>query len=109
MAWIGLIDPDTLVVEPVARCGHEEGYLDKIAISLSDHLPERRGATGQSLRTGKFFICKFPMRGRMHSRPFFHAGRKEDVLPLMSNRNTLLKDTELNLWIARDSVRMVRI
>jgi PAS domain S-box-containing protein len=36
MAWIGLINPNTHVIEPVASCGEVDGYLDQMRIDISD-------------------------------------------------------------------------
>ncbi len=57
MAWIGLVDPDTLLMNPVAVCGHEDGYLKEKRISIDEKIPEGRGPTGTAIRTGGYFIC----------------------------------------------------
>jgi len=49
MAWIGMVDPDTHLVKPVAHQGFEDGYLDGMVISVDD-IPEGRGPTGTSIR-----------------------------------------------------------
>ena len=36
MAWIGMLDPATHILEPVASSGSVDGYLDEIRIDLSD-------------------------------------------------------------------------
>ena len=56
MAWIGLVDPETLLVEPVAHWGFEDGYLNAVRISVQE-APEGRGPTGSALREGRHFIC----------------------------------------------------
>jgi HD-GYP domain-containing protein (c-di-GMP phosphodiesterase class II)/DNA-binding response OmpR family regulator len=56
MAWVGLVNPDTLLVKPVARWGVEEGYLSNITISAAD-VPEGRGPIGTAIRTGNYVIC----------------------------------------------------
>jgi len=57
MAWIGLVDEETKLVNPVAFAGNEDGYLLKIKkISISD-LAEGRGPTGTAIREGKHFVC----------------------------------------------------
>jgi len=57
MAWIGLIDEETKIVNPVAKDGAEEGYLSAIRqISVSD-VPEGRGPTGNAIRKGEHFVC----------------------------------------------------
>jgi PAS domain S-box-containing protein len=56
MAWIGLVDPDTLSVRPVVSCGDTGGYLQDIRIYASD-VPEGRGPTGKAVFEGKYSIC----------------------------------------------------
>jgi len=56
MAWVGLVDRESLLVKPVAHWGFEEGYLDQIRISVWD-VPEGNGPTGEAIRVGKHFIC----------------------------------------------------
>jgi len=55
MAWIGLLNQRTLRVMPVTYWGDEDGYLDKICISIRD-IPEGRGPTGTAIREGKCCI-----------------------------------------------------
>ena len=56
MAWVGLVNRNTLVVEPVAHWGAEDGYLSQITVSIDD-APEGRGPTGRALRSGKRYVC----------------------------------------------------
>jgi len=56
MVWIGMVDKDSQLVQPVAKYGVEEGYLDGIKISVSDS-PEGRDPTGRALREGKSLVC----------------------------------------------------
>jgi PAS domain S-box-containing protein len=56
MAWIGLLNPETRVVEPVARYGFEEGYLDGLKITVAEEA-EGAGPTGRALREGRHFVC----------------------------------------------------
>jgi DNA-binding response OmpR family regulator len=49
MAWIGLVDPVTHEVRPVAACGYEEGYLSTVSVSI-DHIPKGMGLTGTAIR-----------------------------------------------------------
>jgi PAS domain S-box-containing protein len=50
-AWVGLLDEASKEVRPVARCGHEDGYLDDIHISL-ECTDRGRGPTGIAVSTG---------------------------------------------------------
>jgi|GEM_PF-721727 len=57
MAWIGLVDEQTKLVNPVVHSGVEDGYLSAITkISIGD-VPEGRGPTGTAIREGRHFIC----------------------------------------------------
>jgi CheY-like chemotaxis protein len=51
MAWIGMIDPVTRKVYPVAACGYEEGYLSNLSITV-DNVPQGMGLTGTAIREG---------------------------------------------------------
>jgi PAS domain S-box-containing protein len=51
MAWIGLLDPATKRVSPVASHGDANGYLDDIAV-IADEVPEGRGPTGRAVISG---------------------------------------------------------
>ncbi len=57
MAWIGLVDERTKLVNPVVHSGVEDGYLSMIKkISIGD-VPEEHGPTGTAIREGKHFVC----------------------------------------------------
>jgi PAS domain S-box-containing protein/putative nucleotidyltransferase with HDIG domain len=56
MAWVGLVQPDTLLVKPVAFWGIEKGYLEEIRISSAD-ISEGRGPVGMAIRQGRHCIC----------------------------------------------------
>ena len=55
MAWIGLLDKATRVVQPVAQWG-DTGYLGAIRIVAAD-VPEGQGPTGRAVFEGSHFIC----------------------------------------------------
>ncbi|MFZ2411536.1 MAG: PAS domain S-box protein [Candidatus Methanoperedens sp.] len=57
MAWIGMIDEKTNLVNPVAYSGVEDGYLSNIkAISVED-VPAGRGPTGTAIRENRHYVC----------------------------------------------------
>jgi PAS domain S-box-containing protein len=56
MAWMGIVDEETLEVKPVVHYGYEAGYLDQIQISLDLELPEGKGPTGTSLRDRRVIV-----------------------------------------------------
>lgn len=56
MAWVGLTDSDTNMVNPVASYGDTSGYLAKIKIYATD-VSEGRGPTGRAASEGTYSIC----------------------------------------------------
>lgn len=56
LAWIGFVDPSTQQIRVTAKYGRDDGYLDAVAISLRDDVPEGRGPTGVAMREGRAFI-----------------------------------------------------
>ncbi len=56
LAWFGIVDTTTGVVQVVAIAGASRGYVEKLRITVGDE-PSGRGPTGSALREGKFVIC----------------------------------------------------
>ena len=56
MAWIGLVDPASREVRPVAACGYEAGYLSLLSIT-TDNVPQGMGLTGSCIRERQPMIC----------------------------------------------------
>jgi signal transduction histidine kinase len=56
MAWIGIPEPESELIKPVAWWGREEGYLRNSRIAIADE-PEGRGPTGSAAREGRRFVC----------------------------------------------------
>jgi PAS domain S-box-containing protein/putative nucleotidyltransferase with HDIG domain len=50
--WIGLVQPDSLEVKPVAWAGHEDGYLSGIKVTWDDS-PSGLGPIGTAIKTGQ--------------------------------------------------------
>lgn len=53
MAWVGLTNEATLMVDPVASFGAGTGYLDGIQISVCGDSPLGQGPTGTSIRENR--------------------------------------------------------
>ena len=70
MAWVGMVDAETQIVEPVASAGAVDGYLDKLRIDLRDPV-HSAGPAAQSILTERHILCNdiehnpayFPWRG----------------------------------------------
>ncbi|MGA2068956.1 MAG: PAS domain-containing protein [Thermoguttaceae bacterium] len=85
VVWIGWADPRTHAVDPVARAGDDEGYLDKIQVYTDDR-PEGRGPVGTCIREGK--ACVFndffndPLAAPWHAAAAAHGLRAVAALPI---------------------------
>lgn len=55
MAWVGLVEPGTLRVNPVAQWGSETDYLKGIVVSAAD-IPEGRGPMGTAIRENRHAV-----------------------------------------------------
>lgn len=56
MAWIGLVDRQEGSIKAVAQHGSDEGYLEKLRISLRG-AAKCRSLLGTALREGKYDVC----------------------------------------------------
>ena len=57
MSWIGSVNPETRMVEPIVHAGAELGYLSKINQITFDSKPTGMGPTGSAVREGKYVVC----------------------------------------------------
>lgn len=58
MAWIGLVDPQSRRVRPVAACGAGVEYLQDIHITAAADDPFGQGPTGTAIRNDQPFWCE---------------------------------------------------
>lgn len=56
MAWIGLINPETERLVPVAWAGHEDGYLKSMVPVYITDVPGGQGPSGRSIRDGQSVV-----------------------------------------------------
>jgi PAS domain S-box-containing protein len=56
MAWIGIFEESTKIINPVVWAGHVDGYLDD-AIIMGDLQPTGLGPTGSAFREEKIIYC----------------------------------------------------
>ncbi len=56
MAWLGMADPGSGEVRPLAHAGVNEGYLEALHISLGDD-EHSHGPTGVALHEGRHVVC----------------------------------------------------
>jgi PAS domain S-box-containing protein len=115
LAWIGLLDPDTRAVIPVASHG-ETAYLNGIRIIASD-VPEGKGPTGRAVVEQKYFICSdiendpvmLPWRDRAlnhgirssSSFPIIHSGSEViGAFTIYSDKPSYFTEEEINLLLS---------
>ena len=89
MAWVGLVDPDTLAVRPVACFGEGTDYLQDVPSSADTESPFGRGATGTAIRELRpVWIQDFmndPRTAPWHERGARFGWRATAALPLTRN------------------------
>jgi len=56
-AWIGMFDAGTQQVTPVAKAGHDDGYLDQINLTAIEDAPGNRPLTEEAITQMKPVIC----------------------------------------------------
>jgi len=57
IAWVGLFDPGTRLLSPIAVSGDEYGYVRAIHISTDPSAPEGLGPSGTALREQQPVVC----------------------------------------------------
>ncbi|MEO6844376.1 MAG: PAS domain S-box protein, partial [Ginsengibacter sp.] len=57
MSWVGLINQETLDLEPFVFDGAEDGYLSEIKLKADNSVPGGRGPSGMAITQGKTIIC----------------------------------------------------
>ena len=56
-AWIGLLDADTRKVNPVAKAGRDEGYLERINLTADEGVPGNCELVAQALTRAAPVVC----------------------------------------------------
>jgi PAS domain S-box-containing protein len=56
MAWVELTDPESQTVRVASKCGFDEGYLDRMSISLKNGA-KSKGPTGIAIRENRYDVC----------------------------------------------------
>ena len=85
VVWIGWVDRKTHAVNPIARGGDDEGYLDEIAVYADDR-PEGGGPVGSCIREHKTIIVddflNDPRTAPWHTAAAAHGLRSVTALPI---------------------------
>ncbi|MDP2397822.1 MAG: PAS domain S-box protein [Burkholderiales bacterium] len=77
-AWVGLLDPATGKVNPVARHGEDSGYINRLQVTSDSQRPEGRGATGLVIREGKHHIVN-DIQAAPYMQPWHEAATEAGV------------------------------
>jgi len=93
MAWVGLFDPETGMVSPVASFGEGIEYLHNINISVDADNPTGRGPTGSAIRNKQPFWCQDyqndPVTVPWHQRGRQFGWKASASLPLYKNGSVI--------------------
>jgi len=92
-AWVGMArDDEARTVEPVARAGREEGYLEAVRVSWADD-EHGRGPTGRAIRTGRPAVVRDlrtePSTGPWRAEALRRGYRSSIALPLVGQEGVL--------------------
>ena len=115
MAWIGVINSDTLEGKVVAWYGGEKSYVDNIRLTARDGTPDSERPACRALRLSRPIICndiasdlslaalRDELLGRGHKSvgcfPVTVAGRPEAVLALFAGESNAFDDEEAQLLL----------
>ncbi|MES1981764.1 MAG: PAS domain S-box protein [Pseudomonadota bacterium] len=115
MAWIGVIDPETLDGKVVAWHGGEPGYVDIVKLTARDGTPDSERPACRALRYSQPVICNdiatdptlAPIREELLSRgdksvgcfPLTVAGRTEAVIALFAGESDVFDQEEMQLLL----------
>lgn len=84
MAWIGLLDPESGRITPVAHAGHEDGYLQHLDINIR-HEQTNKGPTSSALRSGEIVVIDNvetdPRMNRWRDEALKHGYRSSASVP----------------------------
>jgi|GEM_PF-333720 len=58
LVWIGLAEKEGKIMRVRSHCGHDDGYLDQISISLDKEDPRSKGPTGIAFREGRTVLAQ---------------------------------------------------
>jgi diguanylate cyclase (GGDEF)-like protein/PAS domain S-box-containing protein len=57
LAWIGLLDRETMQIEPAAWSGRESDLLKRLRLGVREDVPDGQGLAGRTFRGKKPIIC----------------------------------------------------
>lgn len=101
-AWVGIPGPDG-AVEPIARAGEDEGYIDQIHATIHADDPRGQGPTGQVFRSGETLTTRDFMKAAA-TKPWRDAAARAGItasvtLPIYKQDKVY---ATLNLYAGKD-------
>ncbi len=91
LAWIGLLDPVTLDVMPVARAGHDDGYIDQMKLTAKQNVDGSCQMTAEAIDRQEPVICNDIATGeqmkRWRTEALARNYRSVTVFPLVVQGN----------------------
>lgn len=88
LAWVGLVDPVTLEIKPVAYAGPGSSYVEGIKVSVRDDLPEGHSPSGIAVRENLHLVINDvatdPMVAPWRERALRFGCRAMAVFPLVA-------------------------
>jgi len=116
MCWIGISNPETKTLEPIASAGYVDGYLDNFRITVADDNNElAKGPTGRAFRERKEVFCNnistdpmmLPWKQNALNRGYFSSfstpvcinDKPIGTLTLYASETNFFKDDEQKLLI----------
>jgi diguanylate cyclase (GGDEF)-like protein/PAS domain S-box-containing protein len=115
MAWIGVVDPETLEGKVIALCGGEAGYIERIELTAEEGTPDSDLPACRALRLSKPIICNdvatdpsmAELRDELLARghksvgcfPLTVAGRPDAVLTLFAAESHAFDEEEMRLLL----------
>lgn len=89
LAWVGMVDKDSKLVEPVARAGSMCDYIDEIRVSIDPDCAEGTGPTSIAIRENRTVIVDNFLR-QLADTPWYAAAHRNGIrssgaYPILSN------------------------
>lgn len=89
LAWVGMVDENSQLVEPVACAGSMGDYIDEIRVSIDPDCPEGTGPTSLAIREKRTVIVDNFLQ-QLAGTPWYEAAQRHGICssgayPILSN------------------------
>ncbi len=93
LAWAGILNPDTFVLEPVAVSGARPDYLDAVEIVVAPDSPQKNCPGGQATQRGETvsfnYIIENPDFERWNDRATQYGYQSAAAIPIKTEHRTI--------------------